>query len=123
MKYTLHLLLRVVNNVKIANTSAATSQGHLSRHPPSNNVKIGFLGLRVLLTCYGDNLTKEWLTIAATIRKYGNDCDQSVALWKLLDYIDVYRTPLYNMMLNFIRNRVIMFVQITLHYGKSRRDK
>ena len=29
-----------------------------------------------------------------------------MALWKLLDYIDVYRTPLYNMMLHFIRNRV-----------------
>ena len=25
-------------------------------------------GLRVLLTCFGDNLTTEWLSIAATIR-------------------------------------------------------
>ena len=39
-------------------------------------------------------------------RKYGTEVEESVALWKLLDYIDVYRTPLYNMMLHFIRNRV-----------------
>ena len=29
----------------------------------------------------------------------------SVALWRLLDYIDLYRTPLYTMMLSFIRGR------------------
>ena len=39
-------------------------------------------------------------------RKYGTEVEESVALWKLLDYIDSYRTPLYNMMLHFIRNRV-----------------
>ncbi len=29
-----------------------------------------------------------------------------MALWKLLDYISVYRTPVYNLLLPFIRTRV-----------------
>ena len=75
-------------------------------------------GLRILLTCFRDSLKKEWLNIAATIRyfisylfiylsnfvniirKYGDECGEwSVALWRLLDYIDLYRTPLYVMLL------------------------
>lgn len=80
VKYTLHLLLRVVNNVKIANPTTAQASNNTGANSSSipgtrpqqqtnnNFVKIGFLGLRVLLTCYGDNLTREWLTIAATIR-------------------------------------------------------
>ena len=87
VKYTLQLLLRVVRHRAPHPASRAAAQ------PAGNSVKIGFLGqqiilsgvsmsrvtcqhmsrvtcpgLRVLLTCFGDNLTTEWLSIAATIR-------------------------------------------------------
>ena len=42
-----------------------------------------------------------------------------MALWKLLDYIDVYRTPLYNMMLHFIRNRVSPLYLVSSPYSSS----
>ena len=89
VKYTLQLLLRVVRRRAPHPATRATAQP-----AAGNSVKIGFLGqqivlsgvsmsrvtcqhsmsrvtcpgLRVLLTCFGDNLTTEWLSIAATIR-------------------------------------------------------
>ena len=74
-----------------------------------------YTGLRILLTCYKDSLSKEWLNIAATIRKYGTECGEwSVALWRLLDYIDLYRTPLYIMLLRYIIIIVIIIIIIMM---------
>ena len=82
MKFTLQLLLRVIK-CQAANNGVAAAANNSSRL--SNSVKIGFLGqyfitekcfrfyfyflgLRILLTCYEENLTKDWMTIAGTIR-------------------------------------------------------
>ena len=98
VKYTLQLLLRVVrhraphpasraaaqpaagNSVKIGflgqqiilsgvscHVSRASSICHVSRAQHYMS-RVTCPGLRVLLTCFGDNLTTEWLSIAATIR-------------------------------------------------------
>ena len=82
-------------------------------------MRIGFLGLRILLTCYGEALTRDWVGIAGAIRKFGQACEQSVALWKLLDYVDVYRTPLYNLLLSFMRSRVGPGLSLALHSDSS----
>ena len=85
VKFTLQLLLRVIK-CQAANNGVTAAANNSSRL--SNSVKIGFLGqyfirekcfifcknlfsgLRILLTCYEENLTKDWMTIAGTIR-YG----------------------------------------------------
>ena len=89
VKYILHLLLRVVKSGKHhpsehGHQNNSSSSNNRQNNNPPNSVKIGFLGtsdkshfpfsivnvpgLRILLTCYKDSLTKEWLSIAATIR-------------------------------------------------------
>ena len=84
VKFTLQLLLRVIK-CQAANNGVTAAANNSSRL--SNSVKIGFLGqyfitekwariylintslgLRILLTCYEENLTKDWMTIAGTIR-------------------------------------------------------
>ena len=71
-----------------------------------NSVRVGFLGLRILFTCFAGNLSNEWHRIARTIRAYGATNDANIALWKLLDYVSVHRTPLYNLLLPFIRCKI-----------------
>jgi hypothetical protein len=47
------------------------------------------------------------------IRSYGAKNEANVALWKLLDFISIHKTPLYNLLLPFIRTRV--GVATTIH--------
>ena len=100
VKYILHLLLRVVKSGKHpaeqGHQNNSSSSNNRQNNNPPNSVKIGFLGtywvwirfthfsffsfsfkrpqmfigLRILLTCYRDSLSKEWLSIAATIRHF-----------------------------------------------------
>jgi hypothetical protein len=98
--YSLNLLLGLVTGREGAPGTARGKEG------VPNSVRVGFLGLRILFTCYPANLSNEWHRIARTIRAYGATNDANIALWKLLDYVSVHRTPLYNLLLPFIRTRV-----------------
>ena len=95
--YCLNLLLGLVTGREGVAARACGREG------VPNSVRIGFLGLRILFTCYAGNLCNEWHRIARTIRAYGATNDANIALWKLLDYVSVHRTPLYNLLLPFIR--------------------
>ena len=95
--YCLNLLLGLITGSEGVSGRARGKEG------VPNSVRVGFLGLRVLFTCYTDNLSYEWHRIARTIRAYGATNDANIALWKLLDYVSVHRTPLYNLLLPFIR--------------------
>jgi len=97
--YSLNLILGLIESKE----SNPAYKGKFKSAPI--NVKVGFLGLRVLITCYEEYLAGEWQRIARTIRCYGAKNETNVALWKLLDYISVHRTPLYNLLLPFIRTR------------------
>ena len=55
------------------------------------------------------------------IRKYGTECGEwSVALWRLLDYIDLYRTPLYIMLLRCSVSRFISLTHIYISFIRGR---
>ncbi|XP_023345789.1 protein unc-80 homolog [Eurytemora carolleeae] len=60
--YSLNLILGLIQS-KDANPAY---KGKFKQAPI--NVKVGFLGLRVLITCYSDYLAGEWHRIARTIR-------------------------------------------------------
>ena len=98
--YCLNLLLGLVTGREGIDSRARGKEG------VPNSVRVGFLGLRILFTCFAANLSNEWHRIARTIRAYGATNDANIALWKLLDYVSVHRTPLYNLLLPFIRTRI-----------------
>ena len=99
--YCLNLLLGLVTG-----REGGGERGRLKgKEGVPNSVRVGFLGLRILFTCFAGNLANEWHRIARTIRAYGATNDANIALWKLLDYVSVHRTPLYNLLLPFIRFR------------------
>ena len=98
--YCLNLLLGLVTGREGGDGGSRSLRG---KEGANNSVRVGFLGLRILFTCFAGNLANEWHRIARTIRAYGAINDANIALWKLLDYVSVHRTPLYNLLLPFIR--------------------
>ena len=98
--YCLNLLLGLVTGREGGDVGPRSLRG---KEGANNSVRVGFLGLRILFTCFAGDLANEWHRIARTIRAYGAINDANIALWKLLDYVSVHRTPLYNLLLPFIR--------------------
>ncbi len=56
------------------------------------------------------------------IRSYGAKNEANVALWKLLDFISIHKTPLYNLLLPFIRTRVGVAISHSSDQDQGRRS-
>ena len=72
-------------------------------------------GLKILLVCFESQLNSEWFRIARTIREMGscsgqhpqdgtNGATGEEPLWKFLDFVAMHRSPLYSLLLPFIRS-------------------
>ena len=87
---------------------------------PEESALLNSTGLKILLVCFEGQLNSEWFRIARTIREMGTLCshdeirdgtaggtaDAEEPLWKFLEFVTMYRSPLYSLLLPFIRTRV-----------------
>jgi hypothetical protein len=66
-------------------------------------------GLKILLVCFEAQLHTEWYQIARTIQEMGQhkECD-TIPLWRFLDFVTMFRTPLFTLLLPFIHARSMM---------------
>ncbi|CAB4054728.1 UNC80 [Lepeophtheirus salmonis] len=74
-----------------------------------SSLEIGFLGLKIIITCFDYQLNDEWFRIARIIREMGNRQEGNGPLWRFLDFISTQRSPLYTLLLPFIHNRAQLF--------------
>lgn len=66
--------------------------------------QIGFLGLKILITCFEKQLTTEWYRISKCIRDMADKPHLiGATFWNFLDFVSTYRTPLFILILPYIR--------------------
>jgi hypothetical protein len=67
------------------------------------------IGLKILLVCFESQLHCEWFHIARTIQEMGSHKEfDTVPLWRFLDFVAMFRSPLFTLLLPFIHTRAQM---------------
>ena len=68
-----------------------------------------FVGLKILLVCFESQLHSEWFHVARTIQEMGNHKEfDTTPLWRFLDFVTMFRSPLFTLLLPFIHTRAQM---------------
>ncbi|XP_023210931.1 protein unc-80 homolog [Centruroides sculpturatus] len=70
-------------------------------------VQIAFLGLKIIIVCFEQELSEDWHRIACCIRELGNKMQGGLALWNFLDFVVTHRTPLYILLYPLIKNKML----------------
>ena len=130
VRFALNLLLSLLNpyysksgshGSKDPRSAAAAGGGSaaVQYHPggdvrakiKSTSLEIAFLGLKILIVCFENQLNGEWFRIAKTIREMGNRgsgqiSEGSSALWRFLDFVAMQRGAIYSLLLPFMHTRL-----------------
>ncbi|XP_067144484.1 protein unc-80 homolog isoform X1 [Centruroides vittatus] len=70
-------------------------------------VQIAFLGLKIIIVCFEQELSEDWHRIACCVRELGNKMQGGLALWNFLDFVVTHRTPLYILLYPLIKNKML----------------
>lgn len=71
-------------------------------------VFITLTGLKILITCFEKQLTTEWYRISKCIRDLADKPHLiGVTFWNFLDFVSTYRTPLYVLILPYIKRKYL----------------
>lgn len=63
-------------------------------------------GLKILLICFEKHLFLDWHRVARTVQELGTQGCGGLALWDFLDFVVTYPTPVFILLLPFIRQHV-----------------
>ena len=66
------------------------------------------IGLKILITCFEKQLTTEWYRISKCIRDLADKPHLiGATFWNFLDFVSTYRTPLYVLILPYIKRKYL----------------
>lgn len=83
-------------------------------------VQVAFLGIKVLMTCFGHQLALDWPRVARCVREIGERREGGGAFWNFLIFVATQRGPLYPLILPLMWNKVLLAdVIITLLFLAS----
>lgn len=71
-------------------------------------LQVAFLGMKVLMTCFGHQLSMDWPRVARCIRDIGDRRDGGTAFWNFLIFVATQRGPLFPLILPLMWNKVIL---------------
>ncbi|XP_022101911.1 protein unc-80 homolog isoform X3 [Acanthaster planci] len=82
---------------------------------PDSLYEAGFLGLKMMMVCFENQLSREWFRIASAIKELGSRMLGGLALWSFMDFVITVRTPLYVMLKPFIAFKMMRMICETDH--------
>ena len=91
----------------------ASQQSH-NRNQRSTLLQVAFLGMKVLMTCFSQQLTLDWPRVARCIREIGERRDGGGPFWNFLIFVATQRGPLYPFILPLMWNKVHLLLIYTL---------
>lgn len=110
INFVLSVILNILKPIQNkSNTLKGSDSSHISNQLKQFSLQqIGFLGLKILITCFEKQLTTEWYRIAKCIRDLANKPQLiSITFWNFLDFITTYRTPLFILTIPYIKCKYI----------------
>ncbi|KAJ8031313.1 Protein unc-80-like [Holothuria leucospilota] len=77
---------------------------------PDSLYEAAFLGLKILMICFQEQLSREWFRMAAVIKEVGSKMLGGIALWSFLDFVITVKSPLYVLLKPFIAFRMMKMI-------------
>ncbi|XP_046670285.1 uncharacterized protein LOC124360589 isoform X5 [Homalodisca vitripennis] len=68
--------------------------------------QVAFLGLKILLVCFENDLVKDWPRIARTIRDMSKVHEARLLYWNFIDFVVSQRSPVFVLLLPFINQKL-----------------
>ena len=69
-------------------------------------------GLKILLTCFEKDLDREGSAINRALKKFGREGEPTIAFWKLIDFVNAKKGPLYTHFIPYIKRRVRQTIEL-----------
>ncbi|XP_037091037.1 protein unc-80 homolog [Pollicipes pollicipes] len=92
-----------LNKTEAGQHSTSEARTHSAVRPSIYSVA---LGLKILLICFEKNLAMDWHRVARTVQELGSQGCGGLALWDFLDFVVTYPTPVFVLLLPFIRQHL-----------------
>ncbi|XP_039288610.1 protein unc-80 homolog isoform X7 [Nilaparvata lugens] len=73
---------------------------------PKSLYQVAFLALKVMLTCFEDELVSDWPKIGRTVRELSKVAEARPMFWNFIDFIVSQRCPLFVILQSFIRQKL-----------------
>lgn len=68
--------------------------------------QVAFLGMKVLMTCFGQQLALDWARVARCVREMGERREGGAAFWNFLIFVATQRGPLFPLVLPLMWHKV-----------------
>ena len=78
----------------------------------STLLQVAFLGMKVLMTCFSQQLSLDWPRVARCIREIGERREVGAPFWNFLIFVATQRGPLYPLILPLMWNKVFFVSSI-----------
>lgn len=104
INFVLNVILNILKPLSTKPTKGSDSSQIGLQMRQFSLQQIGFLGLKILITCFERQLTTEWYRISKAIRDLADRPQLiSITFWNFIDFVATYRTPLYVLILPYIK--------------------